>query len=259
MHYALFKNLEHVFWSFLSLDHFQAPHIQAYCSSVTAVSGFNLLYIDHGATLDQLQKALAWYQEKGRDALIVCAKGEASALVSAQKEILNLTDEAPTTAMILDLQTWKPLSSCVKNYIVEEVHAPLNDWSKPLSTAFSDGKSELTDLDLEVTRQYQVAHEIALANHAPIHHFVMKVAGIPVCNLSLTLTKEGARFDDIGTDIYQQGKGYATALIQYALHFAKEKGAAIATLESSNEGLSIYQKLGFETLFEYEAFIWEHQ
>lgn len=259
MHYTLFKNLEQTFWSFLSLDHYQDQYIQAYCSSVTAVSGFNLLYVDHGATLDQLQKALAWYQEKGRDALIVCAKGEASLLVSAQKETLNLTDEAPTTAMILDLQKWQPLSSRVHNYIIEEVHSPLHDWSKPLSTAFSDGESELTDLDLEVTRQYQTAHEIALANHAPIHHFVMKVADIPVCNLSLTLTKEGARFDDIGTDIHEQGKGYATTLIQHALHFAKEKGATIATLESSHDGLSIYQKLGFETLFEYEAFIWEHR
>lgn len=259
MHHTLFKNLENAFWSFVSLDHYQDQHLHAYSSSVTAVSGFNLLYLHHGATLEALEKALAWYQEKGQDALIVCEKGDASALIAAQKERLHLVEEAPTTAMILDLQTWKPLSNRAQNYLIEAVQAPLDDWSKPLSTAFSDGESELSELDLEVTKQYQAAHEMALTNGAPIHHFVMKVAGIPVCNLSLTLTEDGARFDDIGTDIQQQGKGYATTLIQHALLFAKEQDATIAVLESSNEGLSIYQKLGFETLFEYEAFVWEHQ
>lgn len=258
MQYTTFKQLERAFWQYLSLNSYQDEHIQAYCSSVTTVSGFNLLYVENGASMIALENALNWYRQKERDVIIVCEKGSASALVSAHQEQLQLSPEDPTTAMILDLTQWEPLPNRVTDYAIEEIVTPLDDWAKPLSTAFSDGASELTDFDLEITTQYQKAHETALTNQAPIHHFVMKVSGIPVCNLSLTLTQEGARFDDIGTDIHEQGKGYATTLIQHALLFAKEKGATIAALESSSAGLSIYQKLGFKALFEYEAFEWQH-
>ncbi|UNM95585.1 GNAT family N-acetyltransferase [Ignatzschineria rhizosphaerae] len=258
MNYTTFKQLEKIFWNALSIKSYHEPHIQAYLSSVTAVAGFNLLYVENGASLSALENALNWYRSQKRDATIVCEKGAASKLLNDHQESLQLSPEDPTTAMMLDLTTWQPLTNRVNDFLINEIKAPLDDWAKPLSTAFSDGETALTDFDLEITAQYQKAHEEALTNHAPIHHFVIRVAGIPVCNLSLTLTKEGARFDDIGTDIHEQGKGYATTLIQHALLFAKEKGATIAALESSTAGLSIYQKLGFKALFEYEAFAWEY-
>ena len=94
MRHTLFKNLENPFWSFVSLDHYQDQHLDAYSSSVAAVPGFNLLYLHHGETLEAFEKALAWYQEKGQDALIVCEKGDATALIAAQKERLHLIEEA---------------------------------------------------------------------------------------------------------------------------------------------------------------------
>ena len=46
-----------------------------------------------------------------------------------------------------------------------------------------------------------------------------------------------------------QGKGYATHLVRYVLSEAKRLGAHYCFLESSDSGLGVYQKLGFETLF----------
>lgn len=46
-----------------------------------------------------------------------------------------------------------------------------------------------------------------------------------------------------------QGKGYARALMTYALSEAKGLGASYAFLEASDSGLGVYQKLGFEPLF----------
>ncbi len=59
MRHTLFKNLENPFWSFVSLDHYQDQHLDAYSSSVAAVPGFNLLYLHHGETLEAFEKALA--------------------------------------------------------------------------------------------------------------------------------------------------------------------------------------------------------
>ena len=58
-----------------------------------------------------------------------------------------------------------------------------------------------------------------------------------------------ARIDDVGTLPEFQGKGYASALMRYVLSEAKKLGARHCFLESSDSGLGVYQKLGFESLF----------
>lgn len=58
-----------------------------------------------------------------------------------------------------------------------------------------------------------------------------------------------ARIDDLGTLPEFQGKGYATHLMRYVLLETKKLGARHCFLESSDSGLGVYQKLGFETLF----------
>ena len=54
---------------------------------------------------------------------------------------------------------------------------------------------------------------------------------------------------DVGTLLEFQGKGYASALMTYALSEANRLGASHAFLESSDSGLGVYQKFGFEPLF----------
>ncbi|MBL3285103.1 putative GNAT acetyltransferase C-terminal domain protein [Rickettsiales endosymbiont of Paramecium tredecaurelia] len=58
-----------------------------------------------------------------------------------------------------------------------------------------------------------------------------------------------ARIDDVGTLPEFQGKGYASALMRYVLSEAKRLGVRHCFLESSDSGLGVYQKLGFEPLF----------
>lgn len=74
MNYTTFKQLEKIFWNALSIKSYHEPHIQAYLSSVTAVAGFNLLYVENGASLSALENALSWYRSQKRDATIVCEK-----------------------------------------------------------------------------------------------------------------------------------------------------------------------------------------
>lgn len=68
--------------------------------------------------------------------------------------------------------------------------------------------------------------------------------------MTLSLNKGVARIDDVGTLPEFQGKGYATHLMNDVLFTAKQLGADHCFLESSDSGLGIYKKLGFELLFE---------
>ena len=56
-----------------------------------------------------------------------------------------------------------------------------------------------------------------------------------------------------------RGKGYGTEMMNYIMNFAKQKGMTYASLSaSSDSGLRIYQRLGFESLGQFECFEWNN-
>lgn len=94
-------------------------------------------------------------------------------------------------------------------------------------------------------KAYAMLHEQALAQNLNLLHFTLYVEGQPLSSLTLTLHQETARIDDMGTERAFQGKGYATHLMQYALQEASRRGARYCYLETSDAGLSVYEKIGF--------------
>lgn len=118
----------------------------------------------------------------------------------------------------------------------------LNDWMMPLVGAFES--------TIEICRIYANTHDNALKRNINLRHFSLYKQDKPIA--SITLSMHGntiARIDDVGTLPAFQGKGYASALMRYVLSEAKKLGARHCFLESSDSGLGVYQKLGFETLF----------
>jgi GNAT superfamily N-acetyltransferase len=59
--------------------------------------------------------------------------------------------------------------------------------------------------------------------------------------------KQTAGIFNLSTLQEYRGKGIGTALISYALHEAKKQGYIYAALQASEEGLRIYERLGFVT------------
>lgn len=96
---------------------------------------------------------------------------------------------------------------------------------------------------------YAATHESALKKNVNLRHFSLYKQEKPIASITLSMHLAIARIDDVGTLPELQGKGYATHLMRYVLSEAKKLGACHCFLESSDLGLGVYQKLGFETLF----------
>ena len=117
----------------------------------------------------------------------------------------------------------------------------LNEWMMPLVGAFES--------TFEICRIYAGIHENALKRNINLRHFSLYKQEQPIASITLSMHDAIARIDDVGTLPELQGKGYATHLMRYVLSEAKKLGARHCFLESSDSGLGVYQKLGFETLF----------
>jgi ribosomal protein S18 acetylase RimI-like enzyme len=85
---------------------------------------------------------------------------------------------------------------------------------------------------------------------------VIRLAGrvddkiVGTCTLSLGTTEVGALYC-IATDPEYQRRGIATALTREALRLTGKSGRRFATLQSTEQGLRVYQNIGFETVGSY--------
>jgi len=155
---------------------------------------------------------------------------------------LNYHQTGRSSSMALELDGFKAKKETIFcDVIVSPSDDQLNEWMIPLIAAF-----ESTE---KITTIYANTHESALRKKLNFYHFSLYKQEQPIASITLSLQHSIARIDDVGTLPEFQGKGYATHLITYALSEAKRLGAHYCFLESSDTGLSIYQKLGFETLF----------
>lgn len=118
----------------------------------------------------------------------------------------------------------------------------LNDWIMPLVGAFES--------TIEMCRIYATTHESALKKNINLRHFSLYKQEKSIASITLSMHDNTiARIDDVGTLPTFQGQGYASGLMRYVLSEAKKLGAQYCFLESSDSGLGVYQKLGFEPLF----------
>jgi len=123
----------------------------------------------------------------------------------------------------------------------------LNDWMVPLIGAFES--------TIEICSIYAATHESALKKNLNLCHFSLYKQETPIASITLSMHDTIARIDDVGTLPEFQGKGYARYLMRYVLSEAKRLGARHCFLESSDSGLGVYQKLGFEPLFKNNIYL----
>jgi GNAT superfamily N-acetyltransferase len=105
---------------------------------------------------------------------------------------------------------------------------------------------------------YAQSHELALERGHKLIHLSLFANEKPASSLTLSCNNDWARIDDLATVPELQGQGYATKLMDYALNLAANKKARWCFLEASPKGLSLYQKMGFKSLFKNQVFIKKH-
>jgi ribosomal protein S18 acetylase RimI-like enzyme len=156
---------------------------------------------------------------------------------------MGYPQKSKSVSMVVDLDRFAmdKTASFDSETMVKPNDDQLNDWMMPLIGAFES--------TFEVCMVYAATHESALKKNVNLRHFSLYKQEKPIASITLSMHDAIARIDDVGTLPEFQGKGYATHLMRYVLSEAKKLGARHCFLESSDSGLGVYQKLGFETLF----------
>ncbi len=242
---SIYYESEHYFWKALSSDNISFGNdMQLYIGDKND-QAFNFIYV-HLLPIERSFSCALRKMEERQSAYIVAIKDDVFDNIAEYLDFQHLHYDSTTVAMIKDL-TETPTD--IIDSSIELLTYELNDWLTPLESAFCID-------DQEISHQYMQLHKIALLKGYGLYHFVLKINNKVVTSLTLTIHEETVRLDDIGTLLSEQGKGYATRVVNYALSFAKRKGANYCVLEASNEGLSLYKKLGFIQLFEYYNFMY---
>lgn len=134
--------------------------------------------------------------------------------------------------------TFPPFSTALQ---VKDMRGHLGIWSIPLIHGFNIGP--------KVTEIYSPRYQPASEAKDKIYHYTGFVEGKPTCSLSLSLSGNRARLDDIATLPSAQRKGYATQLIYTALRVAQHRNAYYCFLYASPIGLNLYKRIGFQPLY----------
>ncbi|CZP96003.1 Predicted acetyltransferase [Legionella pneumophila] len=162
-------------------------------------------------------------------------------------DILNTigySQKSKSVSMLVDLDkfSFDQTANLTDETVIKSNDDQLNDWMIPLIGAFES--------TFEICSIYATTHETALKKNINLRHFSLYKQEKPIASITLSMCDNSiARIDDVGTQPEFQGKGYASTLMRYVLSEAKRLGAQYCFLESSDSGLGVYQKLGFEPLF----------
>lgn len=243
----LYHQIEDYFFTAISRDYkYISDDMAAYISGLQA-GNLNPIIIKSADTLNtaHLKDGIGIFNNEDLPFNVIIPSDSVSLNKQDLFDLL-LHEVYTTTAMYIDLQQLPPSGSLYDSYEIVCTDSILKDWASPLISAFKSNEHD--------TALYGQRHQAALDRAQQLHHFSLYVAQKPVCSLTLSIQGKTARLDDIGTHSAYQGKGYATALIRYALEHARKKHSTFCFLEASEQGLSIYQKIGFHTLFKYASF-----
>lgn len=222
-----------------------------YTSSVPAPQ-FNFFYIRSVKNIDigkSLKSAEKFFKEKKIKYNVIFSE----TLLKSETKMSSLFDRffyensfstiEGGICMYLDLnkKIFKPCEQTIR-----DTNSKLNEWIMPLIEAF-----ECTE---EISKAYAKVHKKALVCGKRFYHYTLYIEDIPVTSITISIYKNIARVDDLGTQPSQQKKGFGSALLNFALHEAQALGAEHCFVCASSDGLHMYKKVGFIELYEIKAY-----
>lgn len=240
----LFYQSEDYFFRSISLEYLDLDDsATAYCTGISAAWFNTTSFRKELSSIDAiLKRCEAFYASHKRPWIVVLPD---SLNTQKNKDSLNrigLDFCEKTLTMFIDLNQTNQADDH-SNADIKTVNHQLDDWLTPLTKAFDSSS------DLDAGKQYAHAHARALEKNVNFQHFSAYKDYIPISSITLSIHKNIARIDDLGTDPAYQKKGYATMLLTQAIAEAKKSGALYCFLEASEAGQSLYTKIGFKPLF----------
>lgn len=155
----------------------------------------------------------------------------------------DFRDNGSYPVMWYDLTRDLPELDLKQAYIKEVLDEEgLMDWRIPEDEGFKVDKEEQSGY-------FDRVKNIPFGRAEAFHHYVAYINEKPVSCATLSISKYGARIDNVATcdDFLRQGFGRAVTI--FAMREAQKFGCKMVCLESFDEGLPLYLKIGFKEIY----------
>lgn len=212
---------------------------------------FNIIHITNGLniTRNEITLALDHFKWKSLDHCLWINSENLTEQVQAYLEEHSLSQQGSEMGMSLDLITYEPVDSKKHQNIVEVISQnQLIDYANVIA-------SNWTPPDPNVLEYYQNTAAHYLHKSSGVVLLVYYYEGTPLATVELFPTDhETIGIYGLATLEDARGQGIGSALMTFALKKAKELNYKNVVLQASEDGLGIYQKIGFEAHNQYFEF-----
>lgn len=163
----------------------------------------------------------------------------------------GLTQATGDPWMVADLTTMPHPPATPPEFHVQRVYdeRSLDDWAAVSAAGYG-----LSMQMISIWRDTYAAQGFGL--YAPSQHFVGYLDDQPVTASTLLLSPGMAGVFDVTTPSRFRRRGFAGAITHATMAMARERGFRTACLQASSQGVGLYGKLGFTTVFTEREFIW---
>lgn len=221
--------------------------VREFDSVIAAFSGIpagfcNRIFVVDTPDEGALERAVEWMETKESPYWVTVTEQARQAIPNRVASI-PLTDLGAEPAMVLDSLDKLPGRSSPAAIDRVRENSDLDDFVSVHMQSF--GLPE--DIIRKVADESLIDEECA-----PM--FVGRIDDEPVACGQTAITGTTAGVYNVGVVEEHRRKGIGEAMTWEVLRAGKEAGCHIGVLQSSEMGLSVYQRMGFETVFEYNYY-----
>jgi ribosomal protein S18 acetylase RimI-like enzyme len=224
----------------------------SYTDSGLPCDTFNIIHVTNGSTLtkEELELVLSHYhRHNSRFCLWINSENRTPA-VEVLLEEAGLAEANKEPGMVLDLTAYRPAEhNLFTNIVVASSEQHIADFATVVAANW-------TPPDAHVISYYKKTFPAFLDSSNNILLLTYYHEGQPVSVIELFPTdKNTIGLYSLATLEAFRGKGIGSAMMRFALNTAKEKEYTTAILQASEDGIGIYQRLGFQiktTYFEFQ-------
>ncbi|MCH2083103.1 MAG: GNAT family N-acetyltransferase [Saprospiraceae bacterium] len=226
---------------------FEVPSI-AYVDSGLSCDTFNIIFIkDENISFDALEKVIDYYRSKQLEYCIWLRDDRLSPNLSQHLQKLSIERQNQEVGMVLNLNQFHPISS------VQHQNIKLAQSKVDLMACANVIAENWTPADQNVITYYQQTAESYLDSNIQFLAYYEDGKAVASVEVFPTNEKVVGLYGFATLENYRK-KGIGSYLFSYALNFAKAKGYQEAVLQASEDGIGIYEKMGFKRkniFFEY--------